>query len=247
VKFLNIASLLLVVSLATEWNPDLQEIYSEIKSWYKINEKDPITFYHSNQNKLDTGVSILQIILIRHAQPRINTNGWFSYNAARNFIYAYDTVSVVDFHLPPLKLMPNEHAKIFCSTLNRAFDTARKIFDDTAIIETDSVFIEFQREIVPLPLIRMPIKGWTGLSRFFWIIGLHSSEIPGFKSEKSRAGSDARMLEKAARENKKVILVAHGFLNKYILKYLKRNGWDHSYNGGNDYLAVQVLTKIVYI
>ena len=76
------------------------------------------------------------------------------------------------------------------------------------------------------------------------MIGLHSSTVASFQSEKSRAKSVSELLDKAARENKKVILVAHGLLNKYIVRYLKKNGWDHSYDGGNDYLSVQVMSQI---
>lgn len=186
---------------------------------------------------------MLQIIIIRHGEPEINTNGWFSYKAAKNYIKAYDTVGVSSIKDPPVILESHEEVKIFSSSLFRAYDTSLKIFPEADAICVDSAFIEFQREIIPLPLI-LPIKGWTGLSRFFWMIGLHSSTIPCLRSEKSRARSDSELLDEAARKSKKVILVAHGLLNKYIVRYLKKNGWDHSYDGGNDYLAVQVMTKI---
>jgi broad specificity phosphatase PhoE len=182
--------------------------------------------------------------LIRHGDPEINRNGWFSYKAARAYIQNYDTVGVKHIENQPVELKPLYDVMIFSSPLNRAYDTSTKIFGKDADIKVDSSFIEFQREIVPLPLI-LPIKGWTSLSRFFWIIGLHSSDIPSFKSEKYRAETDAIFLDRIAHKNEKVILVAHGFLNKYIVKYLKEKGWDHSYDGGSDYLAVQVLSKIV--
>ena len=185
----------------------------------------------------------MQIILIRHGNPEINKNGWFSYKAARNYIIAYDTVGVKPFSDTPVILDTNEEVKIFSSSLFRAYDTAVKIFGDDYPICVDSIFIEFRREITPLPL-ALPIRGWTGISRFFWMIGLHSNDIPGFRSEKSRAVMDAGLLEKAAMEKRKVVLVGHGLLNKYIVRELKNKGWDHSFQGGSDYLAVQVLTKI---
>jgi len=222
---------------------DDKETYSEIKSWYKNNKDKPVTFYPSYIGKTYDDESVLQIIIIRHGAPEINKNGWFSYKAAKNYIKAYDTVGVSSIKEPPVILEPHEEVKIFSSSLFRAYDTSLKIFHDEDAIYMDSAFIEFQREIIPLPLI-LPIKGWTGISRFFWMIGLHSSAVPSFRSEKSRAAMDAELLGEAAMQHGKVILVAHGFLNKYIIRNLKKNGWDHSYNGGNDYLAVQVLTKI---
>lgn len=229
------------------WAADVESIdkeaYSEIRSWYKKSKDKTLTFYPSNKYESWKERTILQIILIRHGNPEINKNGWFSYKEARNYIKAYDTVGVRPIVKLPLTLAPNEEVKIFSSSLYRAYDTAIKVFGDNSAINVDSTFIEFQREITPLPLI-MPIKGWMGLSRFFWMIGLHSSDIPSFRSEKSRAVMDAELLEKAAIDNPKVILVGHGFLNKYIVRNLKKKGWDHSFNGGNDYLAVQVMTKI---
>jgi broad specificity phosphatase PhoE len=229
------------------WAADVESIdkeaYSEIRSWYKKRKDKSLTFFPSNKYESWKERTILQIILIRHGNPEINKNGWFSYKAARNYIKAYDTVGVRPIGKPPVTLVSNEEVKIFSSSLYRAYDTALKVFGNESAINVDSAFIEFQREITPLPLI-LPIKGWTGLSRFFWMIGLHSNDIPGFRSEKSRAVMDAGLLEKAAIENRKVILVGHGFLNKYIVRDLKKNGWDHSFNGGNDYLAVQVMTKI---
>lgn len=229
------------------WAADDESIdknaYSEIRSWYKKNKDKPLRFYPNNKSESLKKRKILQIILIRHGDPEINRNGWFSYKGARNYIEAYDTVGVRHILKPPVILEPDAEVKIFSSSLFRAYDTALKVFGDDAVLIVDSIFIEFQREITPLPLL-LPIKGWTGLSRFLWMIGLHSNDIPGFRSEKSRVEIAAELLDKAARENKKVILVGHGFLNKYIVSNLKSNGWDHSYDGGNDYLAVQVMTKI---
>jgi broad specificity phosphatase PhoE len=217
--------------------------YTAIRSWYKKNKDKPLTFLPNNESESIEERTILQIMLIRHGNPEISRNGWFSYKDARNYIKAYDTVGIRPIVKPPVILASDEEIKIFSSSLFRAYDTALKIFGEEATINVDSTFIEFQREITPLPLI-LPIKGWTGISRFFWMIGLHSSDIPSLRSEKSRAAMDAELLGEAAMQHGKVILVAHGFLNKYIIRNLKKNGWDHSYNGGNDYLAVQVLTKI---
>lgn len=221
-----------------------QQIYKDIQTWYKKNNCQYISFYPSEKDQTLNEKSVLQIILIRHGDPEINKNGWFTYKSARKYIQDYDKVGVKNIENPPVKLKDFQDVLIYSSSLYRAYDTSKNIFEENTEIKVDSSFIEFQREITPLPLI-LPIKGWTTLSRFFWVIGLHSSDIPSFKSEKSRAEQNAVFLNKAANENKKVILVAHGFLNKYIVKYLKEKGWDHSYDGGNDYLAVQVMTKIV--
>lgn len=245
IKFLYIALILGSFLWATEDKSKDKKTYSAIKSWYKSSKNKPVTFYPSQTNEQGNKESIIQIILIRHGNPEINRNGWFSHKAAKNYIVAYDTVGVKSFEDPPVVLESYETVKIYSSSLFRAYDTALKVFGNNVDIKLDSAFIEFQREIVPLPII-LPIKGWTGLSRFFWMIGLHSSYVPSFRSEKSRAERDAVFLQKAAMENKKVILVAHGFLNKYIARYLKNMGWDHSYNSGSDYLDVQVMTKIEY-
>lgn len=231
----------LIWPIAEESN--IEETYASIRSWYRKNKDKPVSFYQPAAGKKNPEPEILQILLIRHGKPEINSNGWFGYKRARSYIEAYDTVGVHHFETSPVALGPDENPRLYSSTLNRAYDTACKIFSTDDVIYADSTFIEFEREIVPLPII-LPIKGWTSLSRFFWILGIHSSAIPGFREEKSRAAYDAQLLEAAAVKHKKVILVAHGYLNKYIVSSLKKRDWDHSFNGGNDYLAVQVLTKI---
>jgi broad specificity phosphatase PhoE len=243
VKFLNIALILVVIISNTNDKPDQKKIYSEIKSWYRDHKDKPVTFFNPEHIQMESESSVIQIILIRHGNPRIKKNGWYLYKDARNYIKAYDLVGVYQVDRPPVMVRSNEDIKIFSSPLNRAYNTAQKIFGDSYAITRDSSFIEFQREITPLPLI-LPINAWTGLSRFLWILGLHSSDIPSFPSEKLRAELAAVKLESSARDNN-VILVGHGLLNRYIIKYLKKKGWEHSYNGGMDYLSVHVMTKII--
>ena len=187
-----------------------EEIYKDIRTWYKKNKDQHITFYPSERIQTLHQKSVHQIILIRHGDPEINRNGWFSYKAARKYVVAYDTVGVKPIGYPPVTIGPHQDVLIYCSPLVRAYDTSQKIFGKDMEIKVDSSFIEFQREVIPLPLI-LPIKGWTSLSRFFWILGLHSSDVPSFKSEKSRAERDADYLDHVAQKEKRVILVAHGF------------------------------------
>ena len=74
--------------------------------------------------------------------------------------------------------------------------------------------------------------------------GLHSSQVPSLSQQKERSREVAARLDQLAKKEKRVVLVAHGFLNRYIIRYLKKDGWQHSFDGGYDYLNVQVLSKI---
>lgn len=249
-KLFYITGLSLVLFLTSAMPQGFEGLYNEIRQWYRDQQDGTVSFYLSDQQSPPKGSTLYQIMLIRHGKPRIKRVGWCSYRRAAEYVFRYDTVGVMDIPVSPIHIRPMENIKIFSSPLKRAKDTAEKIFNshqevDTDLgIITDPVFIEFRREVIPLPVI-LPIDGWLSISRLFWILGLHSENIPGFKEERARAAVVAERLDQEALENGKVVLVAHGFLNKFVIRNLVKKGWRSSKKGGSDYLSVSVMTKIM--
>ncbi len=224
--------------------------YRDIKAYYKgIRHQDdrlnkPVTFIDESILDLDPNQELLQIMLIRHGEPRIKRKGWFSFYDAHNYLQAYDTVKVYPIQALPVKFEGGHIKRVYCSPLPRARSTASQLFDKKTEIIYDSVFVEFTNEIIPVPWIRLPLQFWTVSSRLLWMAGLHSDQVPGFPAEKVRAREAGFLLARIAVKDKRTVLVAHGFLNRYIIKYLKRKGWKHSYDGGYGYTNVQVMSKI---
>jgi hypothetical protein len=231
--------------------PAQKEIYDEIKHFYEGFEKTedsyapPLRFINSQDIQLENQRELIQIILIRHGDPIIDTKGWFYFYEADDFTEAYDTVGVYYIHHPPVNIQPGEVLHIYSSPLKRARSTAEQLFADRFDILYDSSFVEFKNEIIPLPWIRLPLKFWRVSSRLIWMAGIHSSQVPSLSQQKNRSREVAARLDELARKEKRVVLVAHGFLNRYIIRYLKKEDWQHSFDGGYDYLNVQVLSKIV--
>jgi broad specificity phosphatase PhoE len=217
--------------------PSQKELYNQVSAYYEQLRSEPIQFYPGDQ--------VQQIILIRHGEPMLDKKSARSRKAMKQYIYAYDTARVHAFEKSPVYFKSGEIDTIYASPIVRASDTAKKLFGNQFVIMEDSVFREFERTVFPLPMIHLRPKTWGVLSRIPWIIGLQSRNVEGFSHAKRRARRDVLFLEQKAQENGRAVLVAHGFLNRYLKKYLIKNGWQLSHDGGKDYLSVQVLTKVV--
>jgi hypothetical protein len=74
-------------------------------------------------------------------------------------------------------------------------------------------------------------------------LGGNSECIENKSDAKTRAKIGAELLENDAMENGKTLLVAHGFLNRYLEKYLNKRGWTTVFDGGNDYLSQKLLVR----
>jgi len=231
--------------------PAQNEIYDGIQHFYEGFEKTedsyapPIRFINGQDIQLENHQELIQIILIRHGDPIIDTKGWYYFYEASDFTEAYDTVGVYYIDHSPVSIRPGEVPHIYSSPLQRARSTAEQLFSERFDIVYDSSFVEFKNEIIPLPWIRLPLKFWRVSSRLIWMAGLHSPQVPSLSQQKERSRQVAARLDQLAEREKRVVLVAHGFLNRYIIRYLKKDGWQHSFDGGYDYLNVQVLSKIV--
>lgn len=197
----------------------------------------PVRFYTDNHR-------LQQIFLIRHGEPDIDKQSRRSHKGMRQYIYDYDTVNVKAFSPSPVNFDPTKLDTVYASSLQRARDTAHKIFGVSYTIVADSLFREFEREVVPLPFLWLKPKAWGIWSRFWWVLGLQSRKVEGFGAAKHRAQTVSEFLEGKANDQQYAVLVSHGFLNRYLKKQLINSGWQLSFDGGHGYLSVQVLSKI---
>ncbi|HEY4652198.1 MAG TPA: histidine phosphatase family protein [Pontibacter sp.] len=184
-----------------------------------------------------------RIFLIRHAKPVVSSKGLFSAAAARQYISDYDAAQVGEFVLANETIPYKQITKVYCSTLPRAQLTAKAIFGEKVQLVTDAGFREFERRIFSLPWLRLPVKLWLFLARVLWFLGFNSHEIETFEEARFRARAAARQLAEEARRETIAVLVAHGLLNHFILRELKRMGWTQLVKGGNDYVSVNVVAR----
>ncbi|WP_462248459.1 histidine phosphatase family protein [Ekhidna sp.] len=220
----------------------------KIKAHYQAledQEKISVTveFIKEEMELVEDFSRLKQIILLRHGEPALEKRGWRKRKDAINFVYSYDTVGVYPPEFNPLQLENNEIDIIFTSSLNRSISTANQLFNTHPDKQADSIYREFERKIFTFFNIKLPLKWWTTGSRIFWVMGLNKKGIESFSEAKHRARIATATLDNHAIENGKTLLVSHGLLNHYLVKYLKKNGWTEVFDGGKGYLSQKVMVK----
>jgi hypothetical protein len=187
-----------------------------------------------------------QIALIRHGEPDIQKDGKFTCDEANQFLKCYDSVCIIVPEKPFFYLDNKEEVAVFSSPINRALTTAQYLCGMDRSISVSSEFREFENKIWKSKSDkRRSIKIWTTTSRLKWM--LDNGEIKGiesFSDAKKRALKAANILADASKTNPKVLLTAHGMLNTYIKKNLKKMGWSVVEDTGNDYFGTTILVKV---
>ncbi len=230
------------------WNPVSAQL-DVVKKHYKKFEKQSkdvsvtLRFIQEEMNLVENFSRLQQIVLLRHGEPALNKKGWRKRKEAIRFIAQYDSVGVYPPEHVPIKLSAREVDVIFTSTLNRSISTAEQLFQGFEDQRDESIFREFERKVFSFFNIKLPLKWWTTGSRVFWLMGFNKKGIESFSEAKQRAKEAAIFLETHASENGKTLLVSHGLLNHYLVKYLKKNGWTQVFDGGKDYLSQKILVK----
>ena len=199
----------------------------EIKSYYKQLEKQakeaPITiqFVQAEMNLVKDLSTIDQIILLRHGEPALDKKGWRKRKETIRYVEQYDSVGEYPPKHIPVQLIDGEIDMIYTSTLSRSISTAEQLFPQIENQNAQPIFREFERKIFSFFNIKLPLKWWTTGSRLFWVMGLNKKGIESFSEAKERAKNANTLLESTASENGKVLLVSHGLLNHYLVKYCK--------------------------
>lgn len=137
----------------------------------------------------------------------------------------YDSVGVYDFENKPICLREIDLRIVFTSKLLRTMDTAEKTFNQTMPSESYALFNEFERKVMQFPKIKLPRQFWSVSTRALWMMGFNKKSIESFSQAKDRAIRAAFFLDDKAGNDGKVALFSHGFLNKYVKRYLKKQGY----------------------
>jgi broad specificity phosphatase PhoE len=185
----------------------------------------------------------LHIFLVRHYKPKVARAGFYNYTGAAQFIRDYDAAGIEEIINKPAGLPFEEVKRVHCSALPRARQTALAIFGPDITLVEDKLFNECERKILSLPLLRFPLKAWLAGARILWFLGLNSRGIETYKQARHRARQCATLLAQYAAEENKTVLVAHGMLNIFIRRYLKKSGWREVRHDGSGFLAVTELVK----
>ena len=184
------------------------------------------------------------IYLIRHAKPDVPDETHFNYEEIKLYYQLYDSNDIIPFDKNIVLNQIHEPLPdvIFTSTLPRAKQTAWDAFGWNLKYVSRPVFNEFGRTIVHIPAVTLSKGTWSGFSRFMWVLGFHK-DTESFRNAKKRAKLCTSILEDISLEEKVVILVGHGFMNHYISRSLKKNGWEIIIDDGKENLGVIKIKK----
>lgn len=202
-------------------------------------------FIRETDGLLPPGAELKQIALIRHGEPDLDKIGRFGYDEAKEYIKSYDSVGILVPDKPFFMVEEDEEILFFTSTLPRAQSTAQYLFGPDREITELADFREFERSLGNRRIkMRLPLRYWTITARIEWMLGINREGVESFSEAKARALSGAQKLDSLSEENNKIALVAHGFLNRYLKKYLQDLGWEVVRDGGSNYFATTILAKV---
>lgn len=185
-----------------------------------------------------------EVILIRHAEVALDHPGWMTSKKAAKYREAYDTAPVFQFNKDSVlaKIPKRTTDTIYVSALPRSIATGLKLFGDSATVVSLSMLNEFEMHVVWLPAY-LPYKGWTVLSRGLWLLGMDKQGTESYKEAKQRVKDVANFIEDKAQNNKQIIMVTHGFINRNIAKELENRNWIIIQNEGTENLGATILRK----
>jgi broad specificity phosphatase PhoE len=189
-----------------------------------------------------------KIYLIRHAEVDLKNPGWETSKKSEEYKEAYKFAGTEPFN-PVEVLQKIERYEtldtVFCSPLPRAFETAVALFGENVVLQTDIALAELDYPVVQVPLLKFPVKGWLFISRIAWMAGINKGEKAGYKERLEELNNFSDELIKFANRNGLAVVIAHGMVNRELLKLLKKSGWQFCENGKDGYgnLSVNCLEK----
>ena len=102
----------------------------------------------------------------------------------------------------------------------RSINTALYLLKQLSLdLNRNPIFSEFDLDIVSLPII-LSVKQWFFISRIAWMFGVRGNTASFFE-ERNRSN----LLEMSHSKETNVILVGHGFINRYIKRNLEKRDW----------------------
>lgn len=177
-----------------------------------------------------------RIYLIRHAVVDLEKTGWGNSKEAAQYKEAYNVAEIEKFNPETVLQKIKNHEMldtVFCSPQKRALETAMMLFGENAVVRSDSVLAELDYPVVEIPVLQLPVKVWLFVSRVTWMTGINRGEKTNYRERTEALDAFADELIKVAHKNRKAVVVAHGMVNREMVKILKDRGWEYCENGKN--------------
>ena len=188
----------------------------------------------------------MKIVLLRHGKPDIPRFGKLRASELHRWIDAYNSAGIMKVHQPSREAIEISHKcnAVVCSDLPRSVESAVAL-RIRQINHIDPLFREMGLPYPHWPSPKLPPNIWAALFRFLWFFG-YSSHAESIRAAKRRAASGVDKLKELAYQNDSVLLVGHGFVNRYISKSLLSSSWHGPASPGKKYWEFGVYEYEAY-
>lgn len=191
----------------------------------------------------------MRIILLRHGKPKIDLHSMLKNRCAsadlENLINSYDLagLSVDEKITDEVIEMATTCNIVIHSDLQRSIDSAKALGLHEVHHYSDALFREPTPPFAHWKYPKLTLLSWFILFRALWYLG-YSNNGESISSARKRATQGAEKLKILAKKHDSVILVGHGFINRFIAKALLSSGWKGPKVPGNNYWEYGVYEPI---
>ncbi|GHI01631.1 histidine phosphatase family protein [Neobacillus kokaensis] len=168
----------------------------------------------------------MEISLIRHGKSTHVDNERITCIEFQGWVEKYDSSGVIEEKVyPSLALEKIATANlIITSDLKRSIESASLLNPHIKTIE-DKLYREVELPVLPkIAGVKLSPASWAVMLRCLWFCG-YSRQYESLVRAKQRAKLAAEQLVKYTEEYDSVVLVGHGFFNRFIAEELKEKGW----------------------
>jgi broad specificity phosphatase PhoE len=177
----------------------------------------------------------MEIVILRHGKPKIETPGKVTASDFRLWIAAYNKAGIDGTNAPsPSAIaMAKACSAVVCSNLPRSIESAKALGVRNIEVQ-DALFRECEMPYADWSYPKLSVRGWSFAFRVLQMLG-YSSNAESFKDARKRANLCALRLSELAKKHGFVLFVGHGSLNWLISKKLLRMGWVSQKSAGRGY------------
>ena len=183
----------------------------------------------------------MRITLLRHGKPAFELKGNVRGKDLGMIAKSYDLSGIVD--VPPsdtVSAIQGNHI-VVCSHLMRSVESAKALGCSEVQVK-DPLFCEtaiphFSSGSVPLP-----VSFWIVALRLLWLFGF-SRNGESLNDARRRAKQAAKRLINLAEAHQNVLLVGHGFINRFIANELQKSNWRGPSKPGSGYWGYGIYER----
>ena len=175
----------------------------------------------------------MELVIYRHAEPIVSSNETISGCNFSRWVQKYNASGIRTTYF-----LHDREEVVHTSNLLRSIETGRiigkKIIESPLLREAETPLLRF-------PAIHLKAKAWLFISRSLWLLGA-KTRCESFLETKLRVKRTVDMFESLLPEERRIVVIGHGFINRMIKKELLHRGWRLQLpHAGHGYLSKMIL------